>query len=141
MSSAVTRADVCVAACGDAWRGDGAILASPMGVIPVLGARLARRTFALELLMTDGEAYLVDEDGDVEGWLPYRQVFTMVAAGRRHVMMGAAQIDRFGQPEHLLHRRLGAAEGAAPRRARRAWQHRQPRRELLGAAAFSAGLR
>jgi acyl CoA:acetate/3-ketoacid CoA transferase beta subunit len=91
-----TRAEVCVTACADAWRGDGAILASPMGVIPALGARLARRTFAPELLMTDGEAYLVDEDGNVEGWLPYRQVFTMVAAGRRHVMMGAAQIDRHG---------------------------------------------
>jgi acyl CoA:acetate/3-ketoacid CoA transferase beta subunit len=91
-----STADVCVAACADVWRGDGAILASPMGVIPALGARLARRTFAPELLMTDGEAYLVDEDGAVEGWLPYRQVFTMVAAGRRHVMMGAAQLDRFG---------------------------------------------
>jgi len=67
-----------------------------MGVIPALGARLARQTFAPDLLMTDGEAFLVDEAGDVEGWLPYRQVFTMVAAGRRHVMMGAAQIDRYG---------------------------------------------
>ena len=95
-ADAATRAEVCVTACADAWRGDGAILASPTGVIPALGARLARRTFAPELLMTDGEAYLVDEDGNVEGWLPYRQVFTMVAAGRRHVMMGAAQIDRHG---------------------------------------------
>ena len=83
-------------ACAEAWRGDGAILASPMGVIPSLGARLARLTFAPDLLLTDGEAYLVDEDGQVEGWLPYRQVFTMLAAGRRHVMMGAAQIDRYG---------------------------------------------
>jgi acyl CoA:acetate/3-ketoacid CoA transferase beta subunit len=32
----------------------------------------------------------------IEGWLPYRSVFTMVASGRRHVMMGAAQIDRHG---------------------------------------------
>ena len=32
----------------------------------------------------------------IEGWLPYRSVFTVVAAGRRHVMMGAAQLDRFG---------------------------------------------
>jgi acyl CoA:acetate/3-ketoacid CoA transferase beta subunit len=95
-ASTATRAEVCVAACADAWRGDGAILASPMGVIPALGARLARQTFAPDLLMTDGEAFLVDPEGNVEGWLPYRQVFTMVAAGRRHVMMGAAQIDRFG---------------------------------------------
>jgi acyl CoA:acetate/3-ketoacid CoA transferase beta subunit len=91
-----TRAEVCIAACAEAWRGDGAILASPMGVIPSLGARLARLTFEPELLLTDGEAYLIDAAGEVEGWMPYRAVFTMLAAGRRHVMMGAAQIDRHG---------------------------------------------
>ena len=83
-------------ACAEAWRGDGAILASPMGLIPSLGARLARLTFAPDLLLTDGESYLLDRDEAVEGWLPYRAVFTMVAAGRRHVMMGASQLDRFG---------------------------------------------
>jgi len=67
-----------------------------MGLIPALGARLARLTFAPDLLLTDGEAHLVDDDGRVEGWLPYAKVFTMLAAGRRHVMMGAAQIDRSG---------------------------------------------
>ena len=91
-----TRAEVCVVACAEAWRGDGATLASPMGLIPTLGARLARLTFAPDLLLTDGEAYLLDADGNVEGWMPYARVFTMVAAGRRHVMMGAAQIDRYG---------------------------------------------
>ena len=95
-ASTATRAEVCVAACAAAWRGDGAILASPMGLIPSLGARLARLTFAPDLLLTDGEAYLVDADGGIEGWLPYAKVFTMLAAGRRHVMMGAAQIDRHG---------------------------------------------
>jgi acyl CoA:acetate/3-ketoacid CoA transferase beta subunit len=94
--SEATRAEVCVVACAEAWRGDGAILASPMGLIPSLGAQLARLTFAPDLLLTDGEAYLVDADGGVEGWLPYAKVFTMLAAGRRHAMMGAAQIDRFG---------------------------------------------
>jgi acyl CoA:acetate/3-ketoacid CoA transferase beta subunit len=90
------RAEVCIVACAEAWRGDGAILASPMGLIPGLGARLARLTFAPDLLVTDGEATLLDAEGNVEGWLPYAKVFTMVAAGRRHVMMGAAQIDRHG---------------------------------------------
>jgi acyl CoA:acetate/3-ketoacid CoA transferase beta subunit len=95
-------AEVCVVACAEAWRGDGAILASPMGLIPALGARLAQLTFAPGLLLTDGEAQLLEPDGGgsasrvTEGWLPYRSVFTMVAAGLRHVMMGAAQIDRFG---------------------------------------------
>ena len=91
-----SRGEVCVVACAEAWRGDGATLASPMGVIPSLGARLARLTFAPDLLLTDGEAYLVDAEGGIEGWLPYAKVFTMLAAGRRHVMMGAAQIDRSG---------------------------------------------
>jgi acyl CoA:acetate/3-ketoacid CoA transferase beta subunit len=94
--SGPTRAEVCVVACAEAWRGDDATLASPMGLIPSLGARLARLTFAPDLLLTDGEAYLVDSGGHIEGWLPYAKVFTMLAAGRRHVMMGASQIDRFG---------------------------------------------
>jgi acyl CoA:acetate/3-ketoacid CoA transferase beta subunit len=97
MSSAeATRAEVCVAACAEAWRGDGAVLASPMGLIPSLGAQLARRVFAPDLLLSDGEACLLAGDGETEGWLPFRSVFTVVAAGRRHVMMGAAQIDKYG---------------------------------------------
>ncbi|MET9664213.1 CoA-transferase [Streptomyces sp. NPDC006475] len=92
----VSRAEYCVVACAEAWRGDGEILASPMGLIPSVGARLARRTFSPGLLLTDGEAMLVGPDGTVEGWLPYRQHLAMVTGGRRHVMMGASQIDRFG---------------------------------------------
>ncbi|MGP9021380.1 CoA-transferase subunit beta [Streptomyces sp. BR1] len=92
----ITRAEYCVIACAEAWRGDGEVLASPMGLIPSLGARLARRTFAPDLLLTDGEATLVGADGAAEGWLPYRRHLTMVTGGRRHVMMGASQIDRFG---------------------------------------------
>ncbi|WP_210587454.1 CoA-transferase subunit beta [Streptomyces sp. GESEQ-35] len=91
-----TRSEHCVIACAEAWRGAGEILASPMGLIPSIGARLARLTFSPDLLLTDGEAMLVGVDGTVEGWLPYRQHLTLVTSGRRHVMMGASQIDRFG---------------------------------------------
>ncbi|MFV8188702.1 MULTISPECIES: CoA-transferase subunit beta [unclassified Streptomyces] len=91
-----TRAEYCVIACAEAWRGDGEVLASPMGLIPAVGARLARLTFAPDLLLTDGEALLVRPDGTTEGWLPYRRHLTLVTGGRRHVMMGASQIDRFG---------------------------------------------
>jgi acyl CoA:acetate/3-ketoacid CoA transferase beta subunit len=99
MTGGPSRAEVCVVACAEAWRGDGAILASPMGLIPALSAKLAQLTFSPRLLLTDGEAHLLapgDPESVTEGWLPYRSVFTMVAAGLRHVMMGAAQIDRFG---------------------------------------------
>ncbi|MFF2702702.1 CoA-transferase subunit beta [Streptomyces cyaneofuscatus] len=95
-TAAATRAEYCVIACAEAWRGDGEVLASPMGAVPSVGARLARLTFAPELLLTDGEATIVGPDGEVEGWLPYRKHLTLVTGGRRHVMMGASQIDRFG---------------------------------------------
>ncbi|MEU4358628.1 CoA-transferase subunit beta [Streptomyces virginiae] len=95
-ATSATRAEYCVIACAEAWRGDGEVLASPMGLVPSFGARLAKRTFSPDLLLTDGEAMLVGLDGTPEGWLPYRRHLTMVTGGRRHVMMGASQIDRFG---------------------------------------------
>ena len=94
--SDATRTEICIAACAEAFRGDGEIVASAMGVIPMLGARLARATFAPDLLISDGEATLLNADGTPEGWLPFRTVFDTLWAGRRHVMMGASQIDRFG---------------------------------------------
>ncbi|MET8217992.1 CoA-transferase subunit beta [Streptomyces hirsutus] len=100
---AATRADHCVVACAEAWRNAGEILASPMGTVPAIGARLAKLTFSPELLLTDGEALLMadvpaigSKPGAVEGWLPFRQHLTLTATGRRHVMMGASQIDRHG---------------------------------------------
>jgi acyl CoA:acetate/3-ketoacid CoA transferase beta subunit len=95
--SAPTRAEVCAVAIAEAFRGDGEILASPIGLLPQLGAKLARATFEPDLLMTDGVAFLVSgAPGVVEGYMPYRTVFDTVWSGRRHVMMGATQIDRFG---------------------------------------------
>ena len=95
------RADVCAVAIAEAFRGDGEIMASPMGTLPSIGARLARLTFEPDLLLSDGEAFLLadvpplgtpaDVSG-IEGWIPFRQVFDVVASGRRHVMMGASQI-------------------------------------------------
>jgi acyl CoA:acetate/3-ketoacid CoA transferase beta subunit len=95
-TGAATISEICVVACAQAWRGDGPILASPLGLIPSLGARLARLTFEPELLITDGEAMLIDAADAVEGWMPYRDVLRLVATGRRHMMMGAAQLDRYG---------------------------------------------
>ncbi|MEU8759129.1 CoA-transferase [Streptomyces sp. NPDC048659] len=91
-----SRAEYCVIACAEAWRDNGEVLASPMGLVPSVGAHLAKRTFSPDLLLTDGEALLVGLDGEPEGWLPYRRHLAMVTGGRRHVMMGASQIDRYG---------------------------------------------
>jgi acyl CoA:acetate/3-ketoacid CoA transferase beta subunit len=92
-----TRAEIAVVAVAELFRGDGEIVASPMGFIPQLGAKLARLTFEPDLLMSDGEAYLMTTDGVVEGWQPFRKMLdTIVPHGRRHVVMGANQVDRFG---------------------------------------------
>jgi acyl CoA:acetate/3-ketoacid CoA transferase beta subunit len=101
--SDVSRAEVCAAACADLFESDGEIMASPMGLLPTLGARLAKVTHSPDLLITDGEALILGgvpplgETADVvEGWMPFRQVFDVVAYGRRHVVMGATQVDRHG---------------------------------------------
>jgi acyl CoA:acetate/3-ketoacid CoA transferase beta subunit len=89
-------AEIVTVACAEAFRGDGEILASPIGAIPALAVKLARATFAPDLLLSDGGAQLIDREGAVEGWIPYRSVFDVVWSGKRHVMMGATQLDRFG---------------------------------------------
>lgn len=104
--SEATRAEVCAVAIADAVRGDGERMISPFGVIPTLGVRLAKATFEPDLVLTDGLATVIanvlpvgDVEGPepvVEGWMPFRSVFDTLWAGRRHVIMGASQVDRFG---------------------------------------------
>ncbi len=98
----VSRAEVCVVACAELFRDAGEIMVSPMSTIVSVGARLARLTFSPDILLTDGEARLLSETpaigelGAVEGWMPFGRVFETLAWGRRHVVMGANQIDRYG---------------------------------------------
>lgn len=101
-----TLAEICVVACAEAFRDDGEILVSPIGLIPSLGARLAALTFEPDLVYTDGDALQLgapiaagapdDAPKVVEAWMPFGRMFDVVWSGRRHVMMGATQIDRFG---------------------------------------------
>jgi acyl CoA:acetate/3-ketoacid CoA transferase beta subunit len=98
-----TRAEVCAAAVADAFADDGEIFASPMGLMPTLGVRLCKLTANPDLLISDGESLFLggvpplgSGQEVVEGWIPFRRVFDVVAYGKRHVMMGATQIDRHG---------------------------------------------
>jgi acyl CoA:acetate/3-ketoacid CoA transferase beta subunit len=91
-----TRADVCVVAVAECFRGDGELVANPIGTIPRIGGLLARRSFEPDLVMTDGEAMFTDADGAIEAWNPYRSMFDVVWSGRRHVIMGGSQLDPMG---------------------------------------------
>lgn len=98
--------DLCIAAAAEAWRGDGEVLASGIGLVPRLAASLAWRTHSPDLMMTDSECRLVaepvpvgprdDYQPVVESWMPFRKVFDVLWAGRRHAMTSPTQIDRFG---------------------------------------------
>ncbi len=116
--------EVCIVALAEAFRGDGEILCHPMGPIPVMAGRLARETIAPDLMLTDTIAYAIADtvafgadatDAVVESYLPFRSVFDQTWSGRRHVVMGASQIDRFGNQNF-------AAIG----------DYHQPRAQLLG---------
>jgi len=92
----VRRADVCCVAIAEVFRGDGEIVANPIGTIPRIGGLLARLSFEPDLVMTDGEAMFENADGVVEAWNPYRTMFDVVWSGRRHVIMGGSQLDALG---------------------------------------------
>jgi acyl CoA:acetate/3-ketoacid CoA transferase beta subunit len=104
-AATVSRAEVCIAACADAWRGDGEILASPMLTVPTIAARTARATFEPDLLLSDGESRLytgtwaigeTPPADRIEGYVPFRKIFDIMWSGKRHVMMSPSQVDRFG---------------------------------------------
>lgn len=97
-----TRAEICAIACAELFRDAGEIMISPMTNMAAVGARLARLTFSPDILLTDGEAQLLADTpalgktGPVEGWMPFGRVFETLSWGRRHVVMGANQVDRYG---------------------------------------------
>jgi acyl CoA:acetate/3-ketoacid CoA transferase beta subunit len=92
----VRRADICVAAVSDAFATQAEILISPMGLIPSIGGKLARLTHSPQLMMSDGVSTLVNPEGLAEANLPYQEVFHLLWSSKRHVMMGASQLDAFG---------------------------------------------
>ena len=103
--SPVAIDEVCAVAIAEAFRGDGEILCNPIGTTPIIGGRLARATFEPDMVMTDTISVLAantlpvgDPDAErlVEAWMPYRDIFDVVWSGRRHIVMGASQIDARG---------------------------------------------
>ena len=100
-------AELCICASSEAFRGDGELLVTSIGLVPRLAASLAKLTFEPGLMMTEGEAYLVSEPvpvgprGDykpkIEGLMTYERVFDIIGKGLRHAMVTPVQVDRYGQ--------------------------------------------
>jgi glutaconate CoA-transferase, subunit B len=127
----ITLAELCIFACAETFRTDREMIATGIGPVPRIGAGLAKLTHSPGLMMTDGEAYLVEEPvplgprGDYvpkfAGHLPFSRFFdSAVWTGRRHAMVTPTQIDRFGQTN------LSQLGGT----------HRQPKTQMLGVRGF-----
>ena len=126
-----TLAELCIVAASEAFRDEGEVLATGIGVIPRLAASLAMKTFNTDLMMTDSEAYLLSEPNPLgargddfvqasETWMGFSRIFDNVWSGRRHAMLGPTQIDRFGQSNTSA---LGGT-------------YQQPKVMMLGARGF-----
>lgn len=129
--SDITLAELCITACAEAFRTNREIIATGIGPIPRIAAGLAKLTHSPGLMMTDGEAFLVEQPvplgprGDyvpqAAGHLPFSRFFdSAVWTGRRHAMVTPTQIDRFGQTNLSY---LGGT-------------HKQPKTQMLGVRGF-----
>ena len=105
--SEISLVDRIICAASDAWKDDGEVLATGIGIVPRLAASISMLSSNPDLMMTDSEAWLVSEPVPVgprngyelkrEGWMGFTRIFDNVWSGKRHAMVGPTQIDRFGQ--------------------------------------------
>lgn len=101
-------AELMICAASEAFRDNGEILATGIGVLPRLAASLAMKTSNPDMMMTDSEAFLLSEPNPISGrtshegqtqetWMGFSRIFDNVWSGKRHAMVGPSQIDRFAQ--------------------------------------------
>ncbi|HET8707094.1 MAG TPA: ketoacid CoA transferase [Pseudomonadales bacterium] len=130
-ASNYSLAELMVVAAAEAFRHDGEVLATGIGVLPRLAASLAMKTFNPDLMMTDSEAYMLSEPNPVSGrkshagqkqesWMGFSRIFDNVWSGKRHAMVGPSQIDRYGQTN------ISALGGT----------YEKPKSQMLGARGF-----
>lgn len=106
-----TLVDRIICAAALAWRDDGEVLATGIGVVPRLAASLCMASLNPDLMMTDSEAWIVREPVPVgprsgpqgeyivqrESHMGFARIFDNLWGGKRHAMVGPTQLDRFGQ--------------------------------------------
>ncbi|RLT93120.1 CoA-transferase subunit beta [Ketobacter sp.] len=129
-------AELMICAAAEAFRDDGEILATGIGLLPRLAASLAMKTCNPDMMMTDSEAFMLSEPNPVSGrepsqdkghvgqaqetWMGFSRIFDNVWSGKRHALVGPSQIDRYGQTN------ISALGGT----------YQQPKVQMLGARGF-----
>jgi glutaconate CoA-transferase subunit B len=126
--------DRLICAAAQAWKDDGEVLATGIGLVPRLAASLCKVSINPDLMMTDSEAWMVREPVPVgprtgaladyhvqrESHMGFQRIFDNVWSGRRHAMVGPTQIDRWGQANISM---IGS-------------DHRRPKAQMLGVRGF-----
>jgi glutaconate CoA-transferase subunit B len=125
-----TLVDTIICAASEAWRNDGEVLATGIGIVPRLAASLAKLTCNPGLMMTDSEAWIVAEPVPVgprgdhrirrETHMGFARIFDNVWGGKRHAMVGPTQVDRYGQANISM---IGS-------------DYRKPKAQMLGVRGF-----
>jgi glutaconate CoA-transferase subunit B len=128
--SEFTLVDRIICAAAQAWKDDGEVLASGIGVVPRLAASLCMASINTDLMMTDSEAWMVREPvplgprGDYrvrrESHMGFARIFDNVWSGRRHAMVRPTQVDRYGQANISM---VGS-------------DYRKPKVQMLGVRGF-----
>jgi glutaconate CoA-transferase subunit B len=131
VSNDYSLAELMICAASEAFRNDGEVLATGIGLIPRLAASLSMKTSNQDLMMTDSEAYVLSEPNPVGGrpddfvqknetWMGFSRIFDNVWSGKRHAMVGPTQIDQYGQAN------ISALGGT----------YEQPKVQMLGVRGF-----
>ena len=105
--SEIALVDRIICAAAQAWKDDGEVLATGIGIVPRLAASLCMRSINRDLMMTDSDAWIVQEPVPIgprggyqilrESHMGFARIFDNVWGGKRHAMVGPTQVDRFGQ--------------------------------------------
>jgi glutaconate CoA-transferase subunit B len=129
-ATSYSLAELLICAASEAWRDDGEVLATGIGVIPRLAASLSMLSSNPTLLMTDSEAFMVGEpvplgarngyQPRLDSWMGFSRIFDNVWGGKRHALVGPTQIDRFGQAN------ISCVGG----------EYRKPKVQMLGVRGF-----
>ena len=128
--TAVALVDRIICAAAQAWQHDGEVLATGIGIVPRLAAGLCMSSMNGDLMMTDSEAWIVQEPVPIgargsyqvqrESQMGFARIFDNVWGGKRHAMVGPTQIDRHGQANISM---IGGS-------------HAKPKSMMLGARGF-----
>ena len=130
-ATSFSLAELMICAGAEAFRHDGEVLATGIGMLPRLAASLAMASFNPDMMMTDSEAWILSEPNPVSGrktddpqpyetWMGFSRIFDNVWSGRRHALVGPSQVDRFGQAN------ISALGGT----------YQQPKVQMLGVRGF-----